>query len=98
MRRRGSTSSVDTTDLPEPKWCQEASVVKPAPSGEDPNDHILFEVKDVTVFARGRPAGGEFHDQNDGGPPNILEVRVKGPFAARGLLLLEDDQQKKRGM
>jgi hypothetical protein len=73
-------------------------VVKPAPADEDPNDHILFEVKDVTVYPRGRPAAGESHNQNDNEPPNILEVRVKGPFAARGLLLLEDDQQKKRGM
>ncbi|KAK0383375.1 hypothetical protein NLU13_9288 [Sarocladium strictum] len=94
-RRSHSSSSVETVDFSQVRWYQEASVVKAAPSDEDPLDHILFEVQDVTVYPRQDEDEDETDGETSSGYPNVLEVRIKGPFAARGTLIVEDDAQQK---
>jgi hypothetical protein len=80
------------------KWCQEATVIKAAPKDEEQDRHMLFEVQDVTIFPRQNHGSDGSGTQDTLEYPNVLEVRVKGPFSARGTLIVEDDEQKARGM
>ena len=77
------------------RWRQETSVIKAAPKDENQNDHIVFEVKDMTVF------GGSAGSYDDGEPPtypSVLEAPVKGPFSARGTLIFDDERADERAI
>ena len=91
-RRSASVSSVESDDLSNIAWRQETSIVKTGPKDEDPGDYISFEVWDMTVFHTSSPNPADSAQDF----PNALEVRIKGPFSARGKLLVEDKSQESR--
>lgn len=89
-RRHDSTSSVETVDESNIRWCQEASIIKAGPKDEDPASYPVFELRNACVFGRD-PEGSESSTFQ-----NALEVVVKGPFTVRGSLIVEDADQKSR--
>ncbi|KAJ3495192.1 hypothetical protein NLG97_g3570 [Lecanicillium saksenae] len=81
--RRASTSSVDTIDFEDIKWCQEASILRSV-AKEAPSDNWpIFQLRDAIVLNR------------DGTTiESALNIVPNGPFTVRGNLHLSKDEKR----
>lgn len=83
-RRRGTSSSVESVDIPQLRYRPEATVLHTLPPDTHEDEWPTFELKDAVVYNK------------DGVQmKNALDVLLEGPFVMRGRMILEDAEQRK---
>ncbi|PHH76954.1 hypothetical protein CDD80_1082 [Ophiocordyceps camponoti-rufipedis] len=82
-KRRASTSSVDSVDESQIRWCKEASIVRTVAKDLAVDEWPVFELRDAVVLNR----DGETLE-------NALHVALRGPFMIRGHLIIDEPSQK----
>ncbi|VUC36844.1 unnamed protein product [Clonostachys rosea] len=81
--RKDSDSSVETVDFSRIRWREESTVLRALPPETDKDPWPCFELRDAVVLNKDGTA-----------LENALNVLLDGPFIVRGIMVIDEDDQR----